>query len=158
MIHPSSLLFLDGHFETNPDYGLTDSDIHEILPYFPVLKAQHTRNSAPASRSLVLAKSDAKTSQPEPCTNTATNINLCRREVHWVWEGHRAHGRRGRDECPSVSEHSPIIERAEVGGPLKTISVSLCTGWWSRQKHHRFTESLESLRALPPCRDCWRYL
>ena len=53
MIYPSSLLFLEGHFETNLDYDVTDSDIHGILPYFPVLKAQHTRNSAPASRSLV---------------------------------------------------------------------------------------------------------
>ena len=32
MIHPS-LLFLHGHFETNPDYDLTDSDIHMVFPY-----------------------------------------------------------------------------------------------------------------------------
>ena len=51
MIHPSSLLFLHGHFETNPDYDLTAySDIHMILPYFPVLKVQEMRHSAPASR------------------------------------------------------------------------------------------------------------
>ena len=51
MSHPS-LLFLDGHFETTPNYDLTDSDIHMILSYFPVLKAQDMRHSAPASRSL----------------------------------------------------------------------------------------------------------
>ena len=47
-----SLLFLHGHFETTPDNDFTDSDIHMILPYFPVLKAQDMRHSAPASRSL----------------------------------------------------------------------------------------------------------
>ena len=51
MSHPS-LLFLDGHFETNPDYDFTDDLIHMILLYCPVLKAQGMRHSAPASRSL----------------------------------------------------------------------------------------------------------
>ena len=51
MSHPS-LLFLHGHFETTPDHDFTDSDIHMILPYFPILEAQDKRNSAPASRSL----------------------------------------------------------------------------------------------------------
>ena len=51
MSHPS-LLFPHGHFETTPDYDFTDNPIHMILPYFPVLKAQDTRHSAPASRSL----------------------------------------------------------------------------------------------------------
>ena len=51
MIH-LSLLFLHGHFETTPDYDLTDSVMHMILPYFPVLQAQETRNFAPAMRSL----------------------------------------------------------------------------------------------------------
>ena len=48
MIHPS-LLFPHVHFETNPDYDFIDKPIHMILPYFPVLKAQDTRNSAVAS-------------------------------------------------------------------------------------------------------------
>ena len=47
-----SLLFLHGQFETSPDNDFTDSDIHMILPYFPVVKAQDMRHSAPASRSL----------------------------------------------------------------------------------------------------------
>ena len=51
MIH-LSLPLLDCHFETTPDYDLTDSDIHMILPYFPVLEAQDMRHSPPASRSL----------------------------------------------------------------------------------------------------------
>ena len=34
------------------DYDLTDSDIHKFLPYFPVLRAQDMRHSAPSSRSL----------------------------------------------------------------------------------------------------------
>ena len=52
MVHPSSLLLVHDHFETTPDFDLTDADIHKILPYLPVLKAQDTRNCAPASRSL----------------------------------------------------------------------------------------------------------
>ena len=63
MIH-LSLLFLHGHFETNPDYDLTDSDIHMFMPYFPVLKAQDTRNSAPASRSWATWPSKMQT---HPC-------------------------------------------------------------------------------------------
>ena len=47
-----SLMFLDGHFETTPDYDFTDNPIHTFLPYFPVLKAQDMRHCAPASRSL----------------------------------------------------------------------------------------------------------
>ena len=65
MFHPS-LLFLDGHFETNPDYDFTDSDIHEILPYFPVLKAQDMRHSAPASRSLATWPSQMQTQVLSP--------------------------------------------------------------------------------------------
>ena len=63
MIHPSSLLFLHGHFETNPDYDLTaDSDIHMILPYFPVLKVQEMRHSALAIAMFgYLTRSDANT-------------------------------------------------------------------------------------------------
>ena len=62
MIHPSSLLFLDGHLETTPDYDFADDPIHMILPFFPVLKAQDTRHSAPASTKFgCLAKSDANT-------------------------------------------------------------------------------------------------
>ena len=50
MSHPS-LQFPHGHFETNPDYDLTDDSIHMILPYFPVfLIVQDLRHSA--SRSL----------------------------------------------------------------------------------------------------------
>ena len=51
MIH-LSLLFPHGHFETIPDYDFTDDPVHTFLSYFPVLKAQDMRNSAPASRSL----------------------------------------------------------------------------------------------------------
>ena len=39
MIHPS-LLFLDGHFETIPDFN-----VHTFLPYFLVQKAQDMRIS-----------------------------------------------------------------------------------------------------------------
>ena len=51
MIH-TSLLFQQGHFETNPNYDLTDSDIHKFLPCFPVLEAQGISPSAPESGSL----------------------------------------------------------------------------------------------------------
>ena len=41
MFHPSLLLlFLDGHFETNPDLDdLTDVSVHDFLPNFPDLTA-----------------------------------------------------------------------------------------------------------------------
>ena len=51
VIH-QSLLFLDDHFETTPDYDFTGDPIHMILQYFPVLKAEDMRYSSPASRSL----------------------------------------------------------------------------------------------------------
>ena len=51
MCHPS-LLFLDGHFETTPDYDFTNDPVHTFLPHFPVLKAQDTHKSAHSSRSL----------------------------------------------------------------------------------------------------------
>ena len=69
MIHPS-LLFLRGHFETNPGYDSTDNPIHMILPYFPVLKAQDTRNSAPASRSLATWPSQMQTQAMSPTSST----------------------------------------------------------------------------------------
>ena len=34
-----SLLFLDGHFETTPDYDFTDDFVHMFLPYLPVQTA-----------------------------------------------------------------------------------------------------------------------
>ena len=54
MSHPF-LLFLDGHFETIPDF-----DVHTFLPYVPVLQAQGMRISARAARS-VAAKSALNT-------------------------------------------------------------------------------------------------
>ena len=48
----TSLLFPHGHFETTPDYDFTDDPVHMFLQYLLVLKAQDTRNSAHASRSL----------------------------------------------------------------------------------------------------------
>ena len=60
------LLLLHGHFETTPDYDLADSDIHEMLPYFPVLEAQDTCNSAPASRSLATWPSQIANTVYEP--------------------------------------------------------------------------------------------
>ena len=58
--HPS-LLFSHGHFETIPDCDFTDDPVHMFLPYFPVLKAQDTRNSAHASRSLAIWPSQMQT-------------------------------------------------------------------------------------------------
>ena len=69
MIHPS-LLFLDGHLETNPDYDFTDDLIHTILPYFPVLKAQNMRHSAPASRSLATRPDQTQTQVMSPTSST----------------------------------------------------------------------------------------
>ena len=69
MSHPS-LLFLHGHFETTPDYDFTDSDIHMILPYFPILEAQDKRNSAPASRSLATWPSQMQAQVMSPKSST----------------------------------------------------------------------------------------
>ena len=67
MIH-LSLLFLYGHLEvTTPDYDPADDPIHMILPYFPVLKAQDVRHSAPASRSLA--------TWPNQMQNTGYELN-----------------------------------------------------------------------------------
>ena len=69
MSHPS-LLFPRGHFETSPDYGFTDDPVHMFLPYLPVLKAQDTRNSAPASRSLAAWPSQMQTQVVSPTSST----------------------------------------------------------------------------------------
>ena len=79
--HPS-LLFLHGHFETTPDYDLTDSDIHKFLPYFPVLKAQDMRHSAPASRSLAARPNQMQTQRTKIAgwAEERTKLQEARRE------------------------------------------------------------------------------
>ena len=66
MFHPSLLLlFLDGHFETTPDYDLDDlidSDIHKFLPNFPDPKAQVKRTPPEDELFGYLAKSALNTS------------------------------------------------------------------------------------------------
>ena len=61
MFHPSLLLlFLNGHFETTPDYdldNLTDVSVHTILPDFPDLKALVKRTPHEDEQSGYLAKS-----------------------------------------------------------------------------------------------------
>ena len=61
MFHPSLLLqFLDGHFETTPDYDLddlTDVPVHTILPNFPDLKVLVKRTPHEDEQSGYLAKS-----------------------------------------------------------------------------------------------------
>ena len=59
-----SLLFLDGHFETNPDITFLSIS----LPNFPVLQAQDMRNSAHASRSLATWPSQMQTHQANDIT------------------------------------------------------------------------------------------
>ena len=60
MSHPS-LLFLDGHFETIPDF-----DVHTFLPCLPVLQAQGMRISARAARSLAIWPKSALNTGFEP--------------------------------------------------------------------------------------------
>ena len=66
MFHPSlllsSLLFLDGHFETTPDYDLIDFDVHDFPQNFPDLKAQVKRTPHEDELSGYLAKSALNTS------------------------------------------------------------------------------------------------
>ena len=65
MFHPSLLLsfllFLDGHFETTPDYDLTDFDVHDFLPNFSDLKAQVKRTPHEDELCGYLAKSALNT-------------------------------------------------------------------------------------------------
>ena len=63
MFHPSLLLlFLDGHFETFPDFDdLTDVSVHAILPNFPDLKAQVKRTPHEDEESGYLADSARST-------------------------------------------------------------------------------------------------
>ena len=60
MFHPflllSSLLFLDGHFETTPDYDLTDFDVQDLPQNFPDLEAQVKRTPHEDELSGYLAK------------------------------------------------------------------------------------------------------
>ena len=64
------LVFLDGHFETTPDYDLTDSNIHMFLPYFPVLKVKDMRHSAHASQSLATWPNQMQTQVMSPTSST----------------------------------------------------------------------------------------
>ena len=65
MFHPSLLLsfllFLNGHFETTPDYDLTDFDVHDFLPNFPDVKAQVKRTPHEDELCGYLAKSALNT-------------------------------------------------------------------------------------------------
>ena len=93
---PIFLLSLHGHFETTPDYDLTDTDIHKFLPYFPILKAQDMRHSALASRSLATWPYQMQTQVVSPesstrsppwmmtrCSSTIrTTISLTSRKTH----------------------------------------------------------------------------
>ena len=69
MFHPS-LLFFDVHFETIPDFDITDDSVHTFLPYLPVLKAQGTRISARAARSLAIWPSPPSTQVMSPRSST----------------------------------------------------------------------------------------
>ena len=59
--HVSPVSAVPARSRRDPDYDFTDSDIHKFLPYFPVLKAQDMRNSAPASRCLATWPSQMQT-------------------------------------------------------------------------------------------------
>ena len=69
MSHPS-LLIPHGHFETTPDYDFTDDPVHTFLPYLPVPKAQDTRNSARAPRSLATWPNPVSTQVMIPKSST----------------------------------------------------------------------------------------
>ena len=74
MFHPSLLLlFLDGHFETIPDYDLIDFDVHDFLPNFPDPEAQVNHTPHKHEQSGYLAKSALNT-EPEGKAG-ATEVN-----------------------------------------------------------------------------------
>ena len=81
MSHPS-LLFPHGHFETTPDNDFTDDPVHTFLPYLPVLEAQDTRNSAPASRSLATWPSQMQTQVMSPKKVRQENFRGWWRDAH----------------------------------------------------------------------------
>ena len=65
MSHPS-LLFLEGHLETNPDIMFLTT----VSPNSPVLKSQHMRHSALASRSFATWPSQMETQVMSPRSST----------------------------------------------------------------------------------------
>ena len=65
MSHPS-LLFLEGHLETNPDIMFLTT----VSPNSPVLKSQHMRHSALASRSFATWPSQIETQVMSPRSST----------------------------------------------------------------------------------------
>ena len=73
MFHPSLfLLFLDGHFETTPDYDLIDVDVHDFLPNFPDPEAQVKRTPQKDELFGFLAKSALNTCYEPPKSSTST--------------------------------------------------------------------------------------
>ena len=76
------LLFLDGHFETTPDYDLddlTDVSVHAILPNFPEQKAQVKRTPHEDEEFGYLAKSALNTLRETECEteDTAKPLTKC---------------------------------------------------------------------------------
>ena len=61
MIHPSSLLFFDGQFETVSDHDDTDVPVHTILPNFPDPEARVKRTPHEDEEFDYLAKSALNT-------------------------------------------------------------------------------------------------
>ena len=123
MFHPSllmsSLLFLDGHFETTPDCDLTDFDVHDFPQNFPDLKAQVKRTPNEDELSGYLAKS-------------AFNRRLWAQEVrqdHICGQWHDAHWRSRPRYLRLFENHRRNIGQFGVSAEFE-FSVSHVFHWW----------------------------
>ena len=113
MIH-LSLLFFDGHFETTPDYDFTDNPM--ILPYFPVLKGQDMRHSAPASRSLATWPSQMQTQVMSPTSST--------RSLSWTMTRCTLTIQTSMKSLTSRKTHTRTLDRSVF---LQCLNPLLCT-------------------------------
>ena len=106
MIHQSSLLFLHGHFETSPDYVLTDAPVHTIRPNFSDQKAQVKRGPDEDEQFGNLAKFILHTDRRR--TSYHCSIRIRERPLR-VWMSFRC--------------SAPVV-RAWGGRPLSELSLA----------------------------------
>ena len=127
--HPS-LLFLYIHFDIT--FQST------ILPYFPVLKAQDTGNSAPASRSLATWPSQMQTQVMSPTSSTRILPWMMTRPSSTIPTTISPTSRKPRGRTLREGFVISAAESMSKNGKRNGISVSL--------KSHRKSCSEESLR------------
>ena len=142
-------LFLHGHFETTPDNDFTDDTIHMILLYFPVLKAQDMRHSAPASRSLATWSDQCK-HMFKPCTDEMKD-----EEMESFPRSAKKVGGDSDAEAPLLTSPRPSM-LTQILPPAGPIAIrqeeqrSCCQSRFSRQgQEHRDQGSSRKRSSVP---------